>query len=150
MPRIFDIIQAADQSPDQLVLRVPEQGWGDIRIGSQLVVGESQNAIFFRDGKALDTFGPGHHTLTTANIPLAHQPAGACFQRRIAVQGFGLLRQYGRSARPEWGASEPVALRDEDLGMVRLRAFGTYSIRVADAQRFVAQIVGRARLLQHL
>ena len=85
MPRIFDIIQAPDQLPDELVVRVPQQGWGDIRLGSQLVVGESQNAVFFRDGKALDTFGPGRHTLTTANVPLLINLLGLAFERRITL-----------------------------------------------------------------
>ena len=70
MPRIIDVVQVPDQAPNQMVYRVPEVGSGDFRIGSQVVVRESQTAVFFRDGKALDTFGPGRHTITTGNIPL--------------------------------------------------------------------------------
>ena len=143
MPRIFDIIQAADQSPDQLVLRVPEQGWGDIRIGPQLVVGESQQAVFFHDGKALDTFGTGRHTLTTANIPLLINLLGLAFKGESPFKASVYFVNMVDLLDQKWGTSEPVALRDKDLGMVRLRAFGTYAIRVADAQRFVAQIMGQ-------
>ncbi|NOZ73606.1 MAG: SPFH domain-containing protein [Chloroflexi bacterium] len=143
MPRIFDIIQAPDQRPDQLVLRVPPQGWGDIRLGSQLVVGESQNAVFFRDGKALDTFGPGRHTLTTANIPLLINLLGKLFDGESPFKASVYFVNMVDLLDQKWGTPEPIALRDKDLGMVRLRAFGTYSIRVEDAQRFVAQIVGQ-------
>ena len=70
MARIIDVIQAPDQGLNQMVVRVPQTGSGDFRIGSQVIVRESQAAVFFRDGKALDIFGPGRHTITTANIPL--------------------------------------------------------------------------------
>ena len=70
MPRIIDVIEVPDQAGHQIVRRVPEIGSGDIRLGSQLIVRETQQAVFFRDGQALDVFGPGRYTLTTANIPL--------------------------------------------------------------------------------
>ncbi|NOZ49816.1 MAG: SPFH domain-containing protein [Chloroflexi bacterium] len=143
MPRIFDIIQAPDQRPDQLVLRVPKQGWGDIRLGSQLVVGESQSAVFFRDGKALDTFGPGRHTLTTANVPLLIGLLGKLFDGESPFKASVYFVNMVDLLDLKWGTPQPVALRDKDLGMVRLRAFGTYSVRVEDAQRFVTQVVGQ-------
>jgi membrane protease subunit (stomatin/prohibitin family) len=70
MVRIFDVIEYLDPSGNELVHRVPEQGSGDFRLGSQLIVRESQAAVFFRDGKALDTFGAGRHAISTNNIPL--------------------------------------------------------------------------------
>ncbi len=143
MPRIFDVIQAPDQLPSQLVLRVPQQGWGDIRLGSQLIVGESQNAVFFRDGKALDTFGAGRHTLTTANIPILINLLGKLFDNQSPFKASVYFINMVDFVDLKWGTPEPVAMRDKDLGMVRLRAFGSYSMRVTDAQRFVAQIVGQ-------
>ena len=70
MARVFDVIEYLDPSGREIVHRIPEHGSGDFRLGSQLIVRESQAAVFFRDGKALDTFGPGRHTISTANIPL--------------------------------------------------------------------------------
>ena len=70
MARIIDVVEAPNQAAYEMVDRVPEVGAGDFRVGSQVVVRENQNVVFFRDGKALDTFGPGRHTITTANIPL--------------------------------------------------------------------------------
>ncbi len=146
MVRIFDIIQAPDMGPDQLVARVPEVGWGDIRLGSQLIVGESQNAVFFRDGKALDTFGPGRHTLTTANIPLLINLLGIAFDGQSPFKASVYFVNMIDMLDQKWGTSQPIALRDPDLGMVRLRAFGAFSFKVKDAQRFVAQIVGQRGL----
>lgn len=146
MPRIFDIIQAPDQRPDELVVRVPQQGWGDIRLGSQLVVGESQNAVFFRDGKALDTFGAGRHTLTTANVPLLINVIGLAFSGESPFKASVYFANMVDMLDQKWGTPQPVALRDKDLGMVRLRANGSYSMKIADAQRFVAQIVGQRGL----
>src|SRR5688572_26331433 len=70
MPRIFDIIEYPDPAGGELVHRFPEVGSGDFRLGSQLIVREGQAAVFYRDGRALDTFRPGRYTLSTNNIPL--------------------------------------------------------------------------------
>jgi membrane protease subunit (stomatin/prohibitin family) len=146
MARIFDIIQAADMRSDDMVLRVPQNGWGDIRLGSQLVVGESQNAVFFRDGKALDTFTAGRHTLTTANVPLLINLLGKLFDGESPFKASVYFVNMIDMLDKKWGTTQPVALRDPDLGMVRLRAFGAYSFRIMDAQRFVNQIVGQRGL----
>ena len=73
MARIFDVIEYPNEMQDELIHRFPEGEAGDFRIGSQVIVRESQTAVFFRDGKALDVFGPGRHTITTANIPILLQ-----------------------------------------------------------------------------
>jgi len=146
MVRIFDIIQAPDMRRDDLVVRVPQTGWGDIRLGSQLIVGESQNAVFFRDGKALDTFGPGRHTLTTANIPFLINLLGKAFDGESPFKASVYFVNMVDMLDQKWGTTQPIPLRDPDLGMVRLRAFGAYSFKVEDAQRFVAQIVGQRGL----
>ena len=70
MARIFDVIEYPDVMRNELVHRFPEDGPGNFRIGSQVIVREGQVAVFFRDGRALDSFAPGRHTITTANVPL--------------------------------------------------------------------------------
>jgi membrane protease subunit (stomatin/prohibitin family) len=145
---ILDIIEWADAAPRDMVQRVPARGSGEFRIGSQLVVREHQAAVFFRDGKALDTFGPGRYTLTTANIPLLTRlisiPFGGKSPFRAEVY-FVNLRTF---TEMKWGTPEPIALRDKDLGMVRLRAFGNYAMQVADPQLFVNKIVGARGLYE--
>src|SRR5512143_582917 len=142
MPRIFDIIEWFDPTGREMVHKVPEVGSGDFRLGSQLIVRESQAAVFFRDGKALDTFGPGRHTIETANVPLLVNLIGMAFSGKSPFKAevyFVNLREF---LDQKWGTSEPIAMRDPDLGMVRLRAFGTYSMQVRDPQLFVNNIVG--------
>jgi membrane protease subunit (stomatin/prohibitin family) len=138
----IDVIEFLDPTGTQIVHRVPEGGSGDFRLGSQLVVRESQAAVFFRDGKALDVFGPGRHTLSTMNIPLLtgllSLPFGGTSPFRAEVDFVSMADFIDQ----KWGTMEPVTFRDSQFGMVRLRAFGTYSMAVADPQLFVNKIVG--------
>ena len=82
MARIFDVVEYPDEMREELVHRFPEEGFGDFRIGSQVIVRESQNAVFFRDGRALDVFQPGRHTIATANIPRIIDFIGKAFDDR--------------------------------------------------------------------
>lgn len=142
MPRIFDIIEAPDMGEREIVRRFPPGGSGDFRIGSQLIVREFQTAVFFRDGKALDVFGPGRHTITTANIPLLTSLLGVAFSGQTPFKAEVYFVNMREFVDMKWGTPEPIAMRDSELGMVRLRAFGTYSMQVSDPQLFVNKIVG--------
>jgi excisionase family DNA binding protein len=148
MARIIDVVEAPNQTAYQMVQRVPEVAPGDFRIGSQVIARENQVAVFFRDGKALDSFGPGRHTITTANIPLLIDLL------KLATGGqtpftaevyFVNMRDF---IDMKWGTPEPISLRDTDLGLARLRAYGRYSMAVEDPQMFVAKIVGTQGLYQ--
>jgi membrane protease subunit (stomatin/prohibitin family) len=139
---ILDIIEHPDEHADQIVHRVPEHGSGEFRLGSQLIVRESQRAVFFRDGKALDVFGPGRHTISTNNIPLLTSLISLPFggdSPFTAEVFFVSMREF---TDMKWGTPQPLTFRDTELGMVRLRAYGTYSMRVDDPQLFVNQVVG--------
>ena len=139
---ILDLIEYPDIQPDEMVHRVPEYGSGEFRLGSQCVVRESQRAVFFRDGKALDVLPPGRHTISTANLPILSSILGSVFGGKspfTAEVYFVNMREF---TDMKWGTPQPVLMRDKDFGMVRIRAFGSYSMRIADAQLFVNQIVG--------
>jgi membrane protease subunit (stomatin/prohibitin family) len=139
---LIDVIQHPSERSDEMVFRVPQQGAGEFKFGSQLIVREGQAAVFFRDGKALDTFGPGRHTLTTNNLPLLTGLMGVAFGGATPFTAevyFVSLREFSDL---RWGTAQPVAFRDTDFGMVRLRAFGGYSMRISDPQLFVQQVVG--------
>ncbi len=142
MPRILDVVEFADTSSDELVHRIPEYGSGDFRIGSQVVVREGQAAVFFRDGKALDTFGPGRHTISTNNIPLLVGLVKTVFSGNTPFTAEVYFVSVRDMLDQRWGTPEPITLRDEVLRMVRVRAHGTYNMAVADPQLFVAQVVG--------
>ncbi|MDW8293690.1 MAG: SPFH domain-containing protein, partial [Anaerolineae bacterium] len=142
MPRILDVIEWPDQGPNDIVKRVPEAGAGDIRLGSQLIVRPSQAAVFFRDGKALDTFTEGRHTLTTANLPLLSSLIGLVTDSRNPFPAEVYFVATKEFVDMKWGTPNEITMPDSVLGMVQLRAFGTYSMQIKDPQRFVSQVVG--------
>lgn len=146
MARVFDIIELPDEMAGDIVRRFPEQGSGDFRIGSQVIVRESQAAVFFRDGKALDVFGPGRHTITTANIPLLVNLIGKAFSGETPFKAEVYFVSTREFLDLKWGTPEPITIRDAVLRMARLRAFGTFAMQVAEPQLFVNQIVGAQRL----
>ncbi|HSE42770.1 MAG TPA: SPFH domain-containing protein, partial [Acidobacteriota bacterium] len=140
----IEVIQWKEESgSDEIVYRFPTTD--TIKMGAQLIVNESQTAVFFRDGKALDTFGPGRHTLTTMNLPvltkLMSWPFG--FDSPFKAEVYFVSRRVFTNLK--WGTREPVIFRDTEFNMVRLRSFGVYSIQVADPQLFVNTIVGTQR-----
>jgi len=142
MARVFDLIEFLDPRGDVVVARFPEAGSGDIRIGSQLVVRENQWAVFFRDGKALDVFGPGRHTLTTLNLPLLASAIGALFDGKSPFRAEVYFVNRIAFTNLKWGTPEPIPFRDSELQLVRLRAFGIYSMRVDQPQLFINTLVG--------
>ncbi|GAB4534536.1 MAG: hypothetical protein Fur0018_24430 [Anaerolineales bacterium] len=144
MARIFDVIEYASEMRDEIVRRFPENGPGDFRIGSQVIVRESQQAVFFRDGRALDVFGPGRHTITTANIPKLIDYVGKAFGNRTPFTAevyFVSMREF---ADRKWGTPQPIVIATPGmgLGVALIQGFGSYSFQVSDPQQFVAQIVG--------
>ncbi len=148
MARIIDVIEVPNQQPDEMVRRLPEYGSGDFRFGSQVIVREFQQAVFFRDGKAYDTFGPGRHTITVANAPLLTGLIGAATGGQTPFTAEVYFVNMREFLDQKWGTAEPIPLRDVDLGLVRLRAFGTYSLQVNDPALFVNKIVGAQGLYQ--
>lgn len=143
MPRIIDVVEFLDNTGNEIVHREPPDGPGDFRLGSQVIVRESQNAVFFRDGRSLDVFGPGRHTITTANIPILASIIGLATMGRSPFPAEVVFVNLKEFLNQKWGTPEPVAFRDPDLGMVRLRSFGTFSFQVKDPAMFVNGIVGQ-------
>lgn len=144
MARIFDVIEYPNEMRNEIVHRFPDSGPGDFRIGSQVIVRESQAAAFFRDGNALDVFGPGRHTITTANVPLLIDFIGKAFNDRTPFPAevyFVSMREF---ADQKWGTPQPIIVRNPGmgLGVALLQGFGTFSFQVKDVQQFVTQIVG--------
>ena len=144
MARIFDVVEYASEMRDEIVHRFPETGDMDIRIGSQVIVRESQAAVFFRDGRALDVLGPGRHTITTANIPLLTSLVGKLFGDRTPFPAevyFVSMREF---TDEKWGTPQPIIVKNPGvgLGIALLQGFGTFSFQVNDPQQFVTQVVG--------
>ena len=139
---LLDVVSYQDPSGQEIVHCVPEGGSADIKWGAQLVVQETQSAVFFRDGRALDVFGAGRHTLTTQNLPILSGllklvSGGATpFQAQVYFVNQKVFQDL------KWGTPQPIDLTDPDLGWVSLRAFGSFSIRVNDPQLFINTLVG--------
>lgn len=144
MARIFDVIEHPNEMKEELIHRFPESGSGDFRIGSQVIVRESQTAVFFRDGKALDTFGPGRHTITTANIPLLINVVEKAFSNRTPFTAEVYFVSRREFADRKWGTPQPIIVRNPGmgLGIALLKAFGTYGYQISEPQQFVTQLVG--------
>lgn len=131
-----------DETGKELVHRIPEKGSGEIKYGAQMTVRQSQAGVFFYKGKAIDAFGPGRHTLKTANIPvltkIASIPWGMTSPLRAEVY-FVNLKVF---IDLKWGTRDPVAFKDSKLGLIRLRAFGMFNMQVVQPVLFINRIVG--------
>ncbi|MBX3004187.1 MAG: SPFH domain-containing protein, partial [Anaerolineales bacterium] len=144
MARIFDVIEYPNEMKEEIVHRFPESGAGDFRIGSQVIVRESQSAVFFRDGKALDVFKPGRHTIATANIPYLIDLIGKAFNDRSPFTAEVYFVSRREFLDRKWGTPQPIVMQTPGVGLgwLLLQGFGTYSYSVEDPQQFVTQVVG--------
>ncbi len=161
--QFIDILEWTEDGDGTLAWRYPMAG-NEIQYGASLTVRESQIAVFVNEGKVADVFGPGMYKLTTQTIPVLTYLKNwdKLFQSpfKSDVYFFSTRQQLDR----KWGTSQPVTIRDKDFGAVRLRAFGNYAYRVADAKAFHTAVSGtrerytvddldgqlRALMLQHI
>lgn len=151
MARIFDVIEYRNEMVDEIVHRFPDDSSiGDYRIGSQLIVRDGQAAVFFRNGQALDVFGPGMHTLVTANVPKVIDFIGKAFNDRTPFPAEVYFVSLKEFANKKWGTPQPIIVRNPGvgLGVALLQGFGTYSYQVSDPQLFVTNIVGKQAIFR--
>lgn len=137
----IDIVEWLDDSSDTLVWRFPRHD-NEIKNGARLVVREGQSALMVNEGELADRFEPGTYTLETRNLPILSTLRGwkHGFDSPFKVEVYFVsTRQF---TDQKWGTPNPVLLRDAEFGMVRLRAFGTFSYRVADPALLLREIVG--------
>jgi len=138
----MELIEFVDEEGAEMAHRIPERGSGEFKLGAQLIVRESQWAVFFRDGKAYDVFDTGRHTLTTMNIPLLT----AALTTPLYGDTPFRCEVYFVSKRTftdlKWGTVEPILFRDSEFKMIRLRSNGIYTFQIVDPKLFVVKIVG--------
>src|SRR6478736_3222157 len=138
---LIEIIEFQDDSRDTLSWRFPDED-KEIKRGAQLIVRESQTAQFVYLGQFGDAFAPGRYTLSTANIPVLTDLKGWKYGLESPFKAdvyFVVTRVFTGN---KWGTANPVMMRDQDFGIVRLRAYGTYDFRVADVQKFLREVAG--------
>jgi membrane protease subunit (stomatin/prohibitin family) len=138
----LEVIEWFDESGKQLVQRIPEKGSGEIKWGAQLTVRESQAAVFFYQGKAYDAFGPGRHTLKTANIPILTKVLSIPWAMTSPLRAEVYFTNMKVFTNLKWGTRDPVAYRDAELGLIRLRAFGIFNVRILQPVLFINSLVG--------
>lgn len=144
---LLDLVEYVDPTGNVLAARIPPDGTGELRLGSQCIVRESQLAFFARDGRFLDMLIPGRHTLTTANIPLLVEFIKLPFGNRSPFRAdvyFVSLKQHSDLA---WSTPQPILMRDAQFGMVRLQAMGSFIIQVAEPRKLLTTVVGSRALL---
>src|SRR5215213_859108 len=138
---LIEIIEFTDDSRDTLSWRFPDDD-KEIKRGAQLIVRESQVAQFVYLGAFGDTFGPGKHELTTDNIPILSTLKGWKYGFETPFKADVYFVTTRLFTGNKWGTSNPVMVRDDDFGVVRLRAFGTYDFRIVDVPRFLTEAAG--------
>ncbi len=137
----IDIIEWLDESGDTMVSRFSRPK-NEIKSGAQLIVRPGEVAVFVDQGKVADVFAPGRSELVTSNLPVLSTLRGWKYGFNSPFKAEIIFVSTKQFTNRKWGTSNPVIVRDPDLGPVRLRAFGTYAIRVQDPAQFVREIVG--------
>jgi membrane protease subunit (stomatin/prohibitin family) len=138
---LVDIVEWLDDRRDVMVWRFPRYQ-NEIKHGAKLVVRESQAAVFVNEGKAADVFAPGTHDLVTKNLPILGTLKGwkygfeSPFKAEVYFVNTRLFTDF------KWGTQNPVIVRDPEFGPVRLRAFGTFAVKVVDPAAFLRELTG--------
>lgn len=138
----LEVLEWFDQAGTEVAHRIPEKGSGEFKLGAQVIVRDSQAAVFYSGGVACDALGPGRHTLTTKNVPILTKllslPWG--FTSPFRAEAYFVNLKILNNLR--WGTRDPVAFRDSELGLVRLRAHGIFNVQVVQPVLFVNRLVG--------
>ena len=137
----IDVIHWTDSSRDTMVWRFEREGH-EIKYGAKLTVREGQAAVFVHEGQLADVFTPGLYMLETNNMPVMTTLQHWSHGFRSPFKSEVYFVNTTRFANLKWGTRNPVICRDPEFGPVRLRAFGTYTVKVADPARFLVEIVG--------
>ena len=143
--QLIDVIEWKDNSADTMVYRYDRNG-KEIMMGAQLTVRESQVAVFVNEGQLADVFQPGRYELSTQNMPVLTALKAWKFGFNSPFKSDVYFVNTKQFMDRKWGTANPVMMRDAEFGMIRIRAFGSYSFRVKDASAFMKECFGTASL----
>src|ERR687894_1385395 len=139
--QFIEVIEWLDDSGDTILYRFPVAGQ-EIKNGAQLIVRESQAAVFVFEGQVADVFTPGRYTIDGGNTPILSKLGAWIHGFNSPMKSEVYFVNTKQFTDMKWGTSNPIMLRDNDFGIVRLRAFGAYSMRVADPAGFIKEVAG--------
>ena len=139
---LLENLEWFDETGRELLHRLPEHGSGEIKWGAQLTVRESQAGVMYYKGRACDAFGPGRHTLKTGNIPILTKILSAPWGMKSPLRAEVYFVNLKVFTDLKWGTRDPVAFRDTELGLVRLRAHGVFNIRIVQPVLFINTLAG--------
>lgn len=139
--QFIEVIEWTDASNDTIVYRFPVKGQ-EIKMGAQLTVRESQNAVFINEGRMADVFTPGRYSLATQNLPLLTKINSWKFGFDSPFKAEVYFVNTKQFTDRKWGTPNPIMMRDPEFGAVRIRAFGNYSFRVKDPAKFLKEVSG--------
>src|SRR3982750_1168758 len=141
MNQFIEVIEWLDNTGDIMLYRFPVAGQ-EIKNGAQLIVRESQVAVFVFEGQIADVFTPGRYSISGGNTPILSKLGAWKYGFNSPFKSEVYFANTKQFTDLKWGTMNPIMMRDADFGMVRLRAFGIYSIRVADPRAFIKEVAG--------
>ncbi len=143
MSIMMEVIEWVDPTGNEMIYRIPQEGSADFKLGAQLIVRDSQMAMFFKDGHAADSFTTGRHTLSTLNVPILTRLLAFPFGFNSPFRAEAYYVNLKVFTDLKWGTKHPVTFKDSKLGLIRLRGHGAFTMRITEPVLFLNSIVGR-------
>lgn len=140
-----DVIEYIDETNAILVHKYNDRPSNEIKKGAKAIIREGQCGVFVKGGQIADVWGPGTHTLNTGNLPILSKIGAFAYGFNSPIKSDFYFVSTKLSTNNKWATKNPIMMRDKDFGVIRLRAFGTFSFRIVDVKIFMREVFGSLR-----